>query len=295
LPFIKAVTIPKAYAKALQVLKEEKGNSLDYLIVEVNKPFRETAPLKEKSNIISEYEEWLNFNAIREFHEAYKKLELRKKSGKEWIENRIRVLCPDIKGLMSEIKRLDKCTMELSELMKQYGLRYQEEDYVKRLTQYGDYGSMLYEHWKKPVNQLAVIIYKLAKDVPYHKQKSFVYGVLSICDPLKENLQLVCDRRTVNMGQFPCLSSIDLKLTDNVLSVCAFWRHQYFDIKAYGNWISLAVLLKMVCALTNYFRGVFGFKDSIAYGKIISVACRADFANNSCKKAVFSLLENAKQ
>jgi thymidylate synthase len=262
LPFIKAGSIPEAYAKALQALKGKKGNSIDHLIVEVSKPLRETLPLTEKSNIISKYEELLTFGSFREFHEKYKSLVLRNKSGKEWIEDRIRVLCPNIKQLMNEIKQLGvRCREELSQLRKQYGLGYQTEDYVKRLTQYGDYGGMLHERWERTINQLAVIIYKLAKDVPYHKQKSFVYGVLSTFDPLKENLQLVCDKRTVNIGQFPCLSTIDLKLTDNVLNLCALWRHQYFDIKAYGNWISLALLLKMICDLTNYFRKVFGFKD----------------------------------
>lgn len=93
--------------------------------------------------------------------------------------------------------------------------------------------------------------------------------------------------------QFPCLSTIDLKLTDNVLNLCTLWRHQYFDIKVYGNWISLAVLLKMVCDLANYFRKVFGSKDKkITCGKITSIACRADFDKVIYRKRVFSLLNN---
>jgi hypothetical protein len=98
LPFIKAGSIPEAYAKALQALKRKKGNSIDHLIVEVSKPLRETLPLTEKSNIISKYEELLTFGSFREFHKKYKSLVLRNKSGKEWVEDRIRVLCPNING-----------------------------------------------------------------------------------------------------------------------------------------------------------------------------------------------------
>jgi hypothetical protein len=69
-------------------------------------------------------------------------------------------------------------------------------------------------------------------------------------------------------------------------------RHQFFDIKAYGNWISLAVLLKIVCDLVNEMRTEFMHspQHSVKPGKITSVACRADFKNSSGMKKVYSLL-----
>lgn len=293
MPYVKAINIPQAYFKALQILSVSDG-SLDHLMIEVSKPLNKMAPLTWRDNVISKYEYLIAFGSFRDFHEKYKDLKLRNKSGKDWIEDRIRVLCPNMKQLMNEVRWLDStCRGRLSKLRRRSGLAYRTEDYVDRLTRYGDYKRTLYERWKRTLNQLAVIIYKLAKDVPYHRQKSFVYGVLSILDPLKENLQLICDGRTANIGQFPCLSTIDIKLTNNVLNLCALWRHQFFDIKAYGNWISLALLMKIICDSTNYFRRQFGFKNvKIKYGKITSIACRADFSNNQNKKKVFSLLKN---
>jgi hypothetical protein len=287
-PFLETTTIPEAYFRALQVLKNE--DSLDHLVVKIRKPLLEASPLTLNINVASKYEDLIDFGSYRDFHEKYKWLTLRNKSGGDWIKDRIRVLCPDVKELSEEIRQLDvKCRKELSALRSKYGLVYKTENYVDRLTRYGNYEGMLYMHWSRPLNQLAIIIYKLAKDVPRHGQKSFVYGVLSIFDPLKENLQLICNGRTANIGQFPCLSIIDLKLSDNTLNLCALWRHQYFDIKAYGNWISLALLMKIICDLTNHFRKKFGFKE-VKYGKITSIASRANFSSNVDKGKVISLV-----
>jgi hypothetical protein len=79
-------------------------------------------------------------------------------------------------------------------------------------------------------------------------------------------------------------------LSDNALNLCALWRHQYFDIKAYGNWISLALLMKIIGDLTNHFRKKFGFKEEVKYGKITSIASRADFSSNVDKGKVISLV-----
>jgi len=151
---------------------------------------------------------------------------------------------------------------------------------VQRLASFGDYKGKLYEHWRKGINQLAVLVYKLAKEVPQRDNKSFVYGSLPIYDPNKDCLNLVCDGRAESIGQYPCLTAIDVKLTENFINLCALWRHQYFDIKAYGNLISLAMLLKEICDVVNYFRREFGFKEEVKYGKITSIACRADFSKD---------------
>jgi hypothetical protein len=76
--FIKTLSIPEAYVKALHALKEEKGNLIENLIVEIVKPLQETYSLTEKSNVILEYEEFLTFDQFKNFHEEYKKLELKK-------------------------------------------------------------------------------------------------------------------------------------------------------------------------------------------------------------------------
>jgi len=288
-PYIKAVSIPEAYAKALRLLGNVKSNSIDHLVIAVEKPLLPTPPLTENSDIVSNYERFLNFESskdpsgktLRAFHEEYKKLKLGDKSGEGWIQDRIKVLCPSVKELMEEVRRIFKIREELLDIKQRYrNLTYREEHYVQRLTSFGDYRGMLYEYWREGINQLAVLIYKLAKEVPQRGNKSFVYGSLSIYDPNKDCLNLVCDRRVESIRQYPCLTAIDVKLTENSMNLCALWRHQYFDIKAYGNLISLAMLLKEICDVVNYFRREFGFKEEVKYGKITSIACRADFSKD---------------
>lgn len=114
-------------------------------------------------------------------------------------------------------------------------------------------------------------------------QKS-VYSAVSIFDPLKENLELVGDTRNGNIKGFPCLTVLDFKLFNSTLSLCSLWRHQFFDTKGCGNCIFLAIILKIVCDLTNKLRSEKNFKYQIKQGKITSIACRADFKTLSPSK-----------
>lgn len=50
----------------------------------------------------------------------------------------------------------------------------------------------------------------------------------------------------------PCLAFVDLKPEKNVLHLIASWRAQFFDTKAYGNLLSLAVLLRELCEECGY-------------------------------------------
>jgi len=90
-PYIKAVSIPEAYVKALRFLGSVKGNSIDHLVIVAEKSLLPTPPLTENSDIVSNYENFLNFesskdpsgNTLRAFHEGYKKLKLRDTCGEE--------------------------------------------------------------------------------------------------------------------------------------------------------------------------------------------------------------------
>ncbi|MEM1557765.1 MAG: hypothetical protein QXG12_04150 [Thermoproteota archaeon] len=62
----------------------------------------------------------------------------------------------------------------------------------------------------------------------------------------------------------PCLVLLDFKPERDNLHLIASWRAQYFDTKAYGNLISLAILLKEVCKNTGY-----------RHGRLISIAHKA--------------------
>lgn len=62
----------------------------------------------------------------------------------------------------------------------------------------------------------------------------------------------------------PCLTLLDFKREQDNLHLIASWRAQYFDTKAYGNLISLAILLKEVCKNTEH-----------RPGRLISIAHKA--------------------
>lgn len=295
MPYASATNIPDAYLKALGILKVN-SNSADHLVVEISNPLKEDAPHVEELDFVSEYEKIIEIEPYNEFHRGYESIKFNAMSGVDWIRNRIDCLCPPVDTLRHDAIELDNYRKKLTRIHDQKKCGYLVgESYKIRATNYGCYQGTLYSATKNPINQLAVIIYKLAKDVPAHNQHSFVYSIISIHDPLKENLGLIGDKRTVNIGQFPCLTSLDFKLTNDKVNLCALWRHQFFDIKAYGNWISLAVLLKTVCDLTNDLRKRFlgRMKGEVSPGKITSIACRADFKDTSQMKKVYSLVTNS--
>ncbi|RLE58624.1 MAG: hypothetical protein DRJ32_06110 [Thermoprotei archaeon] len=78
----------------------------------------------------------------------------------------------------------------------------------------------------------------------------------------------------------PCLTLVDFKPERNVLHLIASWRAQFFDTKAYGNLISLAVLLRDICKNTGY-----------SPGQLISIAHKAILKN---RKDARNLLQRLK-
>jgi len=62
----------------------------------------------------------------------------------------------------------------------------------------------------------------------------------------------------------PCLLSIDFKPEGRRLHLIASWRSQFVNTKAYGNFISLAMLLRDVCKETSF-----------QPGRLISIAHKA--------------------
>jgi len=67
----------------------------------------------------------------------------------------------------------------------------------------------------------------------------------------------------------PCLTTLDFKSERKQLHLIASWRAQYFDIKAYGNLISLAMLLKEICKNVG-----------LQPGHLISIAHKAILKNS---------------
>jgi len=78
----------------------------------------------------------------------------------------------------------------------------------------------------------------------------------------------------------PCLTLVDFKPERNNLHLIASWLAQYFDTKAYGNLISLAMLLEQVCRNTGY-----------NSGRLISIAHKAILRNKTDGKRLLQKLK----
>jgi len=79
----------------------------------------------------------------------------------------------------------------------------------------------------------------------------------------------------------PCLTLVDFKPERNNLHLIASWRAQFFDTKAYGNLISLAMLLEQACENTGY--------DP---GRLISIAHKAILRNKRDGKRLLQELKS---
>lgn len=110
-------------------------------------------------------------------------------------------------------------------------------------------------------DKIADRIYALEEGVYHRDLDKSLKGNKKQLDYLVEHLvdgkvkgwhnALVCivfdPKRDLCYPKAPCLMSIDFKPEDNKLHIIADWRSQYFNTKAYGNFISLARLLRRVC------------------------------------------------
>jgi len=108
-----------------------------------------------------------------------------------------------------------------------------------------------------------------------------------VCQVFLENdLRNACIPRP-RAPKLPCLTMLDFKpKTINKvrkLSIFALYRSQFFDIKAYGNFISLAILLYRTCKKTKYEPDF-----------IVSTANNATFYCKE-KKRLYDFLQNDKK
>ena len=100
---------------------------------------------------------------------------------------------------------------------------------------------------------------------------------------LPSDLEKACKPRP-NARNLPCLTMLDFKPKGSKLSIFAVFRSQFFDIKAYGNLISLAILLYRTCQKTDYEPSV-----------IISTANNATFHDKSQMWPLYNFLLDAKK
>jgi thymidylate synthase len=91
-----------------------------------------------------------------------------------------------------------------------------------------------------------------------------------ICQVFMPNEDLVkaCSG-AVHARRMRCLITLDFKPMKDILNLMAVFRSQYFDTKAYGNFIALAILLYDMCQKTGY-----------KPGAIVSTANKVTFMDN---------------
>lgn len=215
----------------------------------------------------------LNFN--KKYHELFEdhKFQGEEKErwrGRQWIKNRINVLCPQdmkIKPNKREAREPNLRTAKNS-------------SYFDRLTKYGMPVGVRGQEVKF-VDQLNCVATRSWSKKHVHKTLVCNYLTCVLVDP-RLDLYSFSKFKRAQVGKTapPCLTLLDFKDEGDRLHLFAVFRSQFFDTKAYGNWISLAILLQEMCRATDY-----------KPGKILSVALKALF---KVKKDAEDLLEKVK-
>lgn len=101
-------------------------------------------------------------------------------------------------------------------------------------------------------NQLAEVEKRLrARDKRGRKMHGGSTNALICHVFLPQDLKKACLPRPRASG-LRCLAMLDFKPERDVLNLMAVFRSQYFDTKAYGNFIALAMLLYDMCQRTDY-------------------------------------------
>ena len=140
------------------------------------------------------------------------------------------------------------------------------------------------EYYGRLKEQIEFVENRLKADLHGSCTNALVCQVFLPCD-----LEKACIPIRPNRGKLPCLTMLDFKpkIINKVkkLGVFAIYRSQFFDIKAYGNFISLAILLYRVCQKTKYEPDF-----------IVSTANNAIFRyNGKEKKRLYDFLKTGKR
>jgi len=246
-----------AYVEALRQLLEpdlQKRISPFFLITEIKQPLNVTSTSEN-------YKDFLNLR--KDIHEEYEKREFgvasERKKGKKWIEDRINVVCPRNIGITA---------IPLNE-PRNYSI---EEKYWERLCGYA-----AGQKPREPLNQLRAVASRL-KYIATTTKRGSTDNCLTcaVFDPIKDLYPILQNPKPHQMGRHPppCLTLLDFKVENKKLHLFAMFRCQYFDTKAYGNWISLGVLLNRMCQ-----------ESGLEPGKIVSLACKVTFSTKDAKDA----------
>jgi len=104
------------------------------------------------------------------------------------------------------------------------------------------------EYYRRLEDELKMVKERLEAGMPGNCTNALVCQVF-----LKSDLEKACVLPARPLAQnLPCLTMLQFKPKGEELNLFAVFRSQFFDTKAYGNFISLAILLYKMCQSTEY-------------------------------------------
>lgn len=231
LPYIIEKDISTAYLKSFEMVV--KSNSVYALVTKISEPI-----LNDMGKVVDTIQgiDLVGLNLNSKVHESFKDFPISKENkkvryGRDWISDRVKVLLNQggdyFKGLEREID-LDGQHVKQIEFIKDSLAKL----YEKKQRMSSAYG------WKN--NTFPCLVFCPSEDY-------YPFNV-----------------RTRGKRIPRCLLTLDFKAEGRKLHLIAAWRAQFFNTKAYGNFISLAMLLRKMCKET-------GFQP----GSLISIANKA--------------------
>ncbi len=214
--YIVGESIGDAYLKALDAIVNRKMSHW-YLIIHISRPILDTSTSKSISSL--DINEWRSVINVGEVYDTFTKFKFSKPdgwtngySGMDWINGRIKDLLDDQGYYKKSLSR---------------GFSFDQLQAVEtRLSARSKKGNKVHGG---STNALCCIVF-----MP------------------DEDLRAACEYPRPRASGLRCLTQIDLKPIGNELNLMAVFRSQYFDTKAYGNFIALAILLYKMCQKTGY-------------------------------------------
>jgi hypothetical protein len=209
-------SIGEAYIKALEAVVENRVPYW-YLTVHISQPIRDTRMKRSISSL--EVRDWLDvINVEDKVFQAFSKFRFSKAD-------------PWTKGCTGE----DWINGRIKDLLHPDG-------YYNRALRSG----FSFDQLEKVEERLR------ARDKRGKKMHGGTSNAL-VCQVFlpHEDLKRACLSRPCVQG-LRCLAMIDFKPGGDTLNLMAVFRSQYFDTKAYGNFIALAILLYKMCRRTDY-------------------------------------------
>jgi len=231
LPYINEKDISTAYLKSFEMVVN--GNHVYALVTRISEPI-----LNDIDKVVDTIQgmDLVGLNLDNKIHESFKEFPVSKEKakvwyGRDWIVDRVNVLLKPggdyFKGLEREIDV--------------NGQHMKQIDFIK--------------------DGLTKLCKKKQRLSSAYGWKDNTFSCLVFC-PSEDYYPF--DTRTRG-GRTPrCLLTLDFKPEGRKLHLIATWRAQFFNTKAYGNFISLAMLLREICKYT-------GFQP----GSLISIANKA--------------------